>query len=56
MNPEVQEAIRIADKHLAGEPIERRKALAKEIVQAIVSHAEAIAISAIKTATAMQRH
>lgn len=56
MNPEAADAIRIADKHLAGEPMERRKALAQEIVRAITEHAERIAIDAIKTATAMQRH
>lgn len=56
MSPEAAEAVRIADKHLAGEPIERRKALAHEILEAIVSHAETIAIAAIKTATQMQRH
>lgn len=56
MNPEVAEAIRIADKHLAGESSERRMALAKEIVQAIAIHAETVAMDAIKTATAMQRH
>lgn len=56
MNPEVAEAIRIADKHLAGESIERRKALAHEIVRAINQHAEAIALDAIRTATQSRQH
>lgn len=56
MTPEAAEAVRIADKHLAGESIERRKALAHEILEAIVNHAEAIAIAAIKTATQAPRH
>lgn len=56
MNPEAAEAIRIADKHLAGASIERRKALAQEIVQAINRHAELIAIDAIKIATGTKSH
>lgn len=56
MEPEVAEAIRIADKHLAGASVEDRKALAQEIVKAICRHAEAIAIDAIKTATSMKQH
>jgi len=56
MSPEVAEAIRIADKHLAGFSVECRQALAIEIVQAIVRHAELVAIDAIKTATNTQRH
>lgn len=47
MNPEAKEAIRIADKHLAGEPVERREALAKDIVLAIVQHARDIADAAL---------
>lgn len=43
MNPEAADAIRIADKHLAGQPIARREALAKDIVLAIVRHAGGIA-------------
>lgn len=43
MEPEVADAIRIADKHLAGKSIERRKALAHEIAQAILRHAEPVA-------------
>lgn len=56
MNPEVTEAIRIADKHLRGFSVDRRKALANEIVQAIIRHAEVIALEAIKTATGTQHH
>lgn len=56
MNPEAAEAIRIADKHLPGAPIEQKKALAQEIVQAIVRHAEIIALAAIKTATKTKHH
>ena len=56
MSPEVAEAIRIADKHLAGFSVECRQALAIEIVQAIVRHAELVAIDAIKTATNTQRY
>ena len=47
MNPEVAESIRIADKHLAGESVERRKALALEINDAIISHAGRIAADVI---------
>lgn len=50
MSPESAEAIRIADKHLAGESVERRKALALEIVSALMRHAETIAMDAIKEA------
>jgi hypothetical protein len=50
MNPEAADAIRIADKHLAGESIERRKALALEITTAIIRHAGTIATDAIRTA------
>jgi len=48
--PEAAEAIRIADKHLRGESVERRKALALDIQAAISSHAETIAVDAIKQA------
>ena len=47
MNPEAADAIRIADKHLAGAPAEQRLALALDIQQAIVRHAGAIAMDAI---------
>lgn len=50
MNPEVAEAIRIADKHLAGESAERRKALALDIKDAILRHAGSIATDAISRA------
>jgi hypothetical protein len=43
MNPETADAIRIADKHLAGEFVERRKALAHEINEAIIRHSAIIA-------------
>lgn len=43
MNPEAADAIRIADKHLAGHSTHRREALAKDIMEAIVRHAGAIA-------------
>jgi hypothetical protein len=43
MNPEAADAIRIADKHLAGASIARRKALADDIMIAIVKHAGSIA-------------
>lgn len=55
MNPEAADAIRIADKHLAGESIERRKALAVDIQMAIMRHAEAIATDAIRRSTG-KRH
>lgn len=50
MNPETADAIRIADKHLAGESIERRKALAHEINEAIIRHAGIVAMDAIRIA------
>ena len=50
MNPETADAIRIADKHLAGASVERRKALAHEINEAIIRHAGAIAADAIAKA------
>ncbi len=49
MNPEAAEAIRIADKHLAGKPAEQRMALAKDIQEAIMRLAGDIAKDAIKT-------
>lgn len=55
MNPEAAEAIRIADKHLAGAPVERRKALALDIQEAIIRHAVSIATSAITEAFAKAR-
>lgn len=55
MEPEAAEAIRIADKHLAGASAERRKALALEIQQAIIRHAGQIAQDAITTAVAAAR-
>lgn len=56
MNPEAAEAIRIADKHLAGKSVERRKALAQEILQAILRYGEVVALEAIKTATGAKSH
>jgi hypothetical protein len=56
VNQEAAEAIRIADKHLAGAPVERRKALAQEIVRAINHYAELIALDAIKIATGTKSH
>jgi len=50
MDPEATEAIRIADKHLAGESADRRKALALDIQQAIIRHAGTIANDAISKA------
>lgn len=55
MNPEAADAIRIADKHLAGEPAERREALAKDIMLAIVRHAGSIATDAIAQAVRAPR-
>lgn len=43
MEPEAAEAIRIADKHLAGKPAKMRLALAQDIQQAIMRHAGVIA-------------
>lgn len=56
MNPEAAEAVRIADKHLAGESIERRKALAMDIEIAIIRHAGNIANDALSTAFAKARN
>jgi hypothetical protein len=39
MLPEAATAIRIADKHLAGQPANLRKELALDIQEAIVRHA-----------------
>lgn len=50
MSPEAAEAIRIADKHLADYPAERRKALALDIQEAIIRCAGDIANEAITTA------
>lgn len=38
MTPEAAEAIRIADKHLAGFSPEKRAALAKDIIKAVCDH------------------
>jgi ubiquinone biosynthesis protein UbiJ len=56
MLPEAAEAIRIADKHLAGESIERRKALALDIQETIVRLAGDIAAEAISTALRTKRY
>lgn len=48
MEPEVREAIRIADKHLVGASAERRKALALDIAAAIVRHAGTVAEDALR--------
>lgn len=50
MNPEAKDAIRIADKHLAGQSTERRCALAKDIMEACIRHASTIATAAIREA------
>jgi hypothetical protein len=50
LSPLAAEAIRIADKHLAGASPERREALAKDIVRAITRYAETVAIDAIERA------
>ena len=50
MNPEAEEAIRLADKHLAGESEERRLALALDIQESILRFAGAIAAEAISDA------
>jgi hypothetical protein len=47
VEPEATEAIKIADKHLAGKSPEQRLALAKDILLAIKNHAEQAAITAI---------
>lgn len=48
MNPEAEEAIKIADKHLPGASPEQRCALAKDIMLAIKNHAERMAIDDIR--------
>ena len=52
MLPEAEEAIKIADEHLAGKSVERRKALAIDIQQAIIRHAGRVAEDAIGKAFA----
>jgi acyl-CoA reductase-like NAD-dependent aldehyde dehydrogenase len=47
MNPEAAEAIRIADKHLAGRPPHERRALALDIIQAINRYAGIIAAEVV---------
>jgi hypothetical protein len=56
MLPEATEAIKIADEHLAGESVERRKALAVDIQQAIIRYAGRIAEDAISKAFASANH
>lgn len=56
MNHEFYDVIRIADKHLAGESVERRKALALEIYEAISRQAGNIANDAITRAFAVARN
>ena len=59
MNPEAADAIKIADKHLGRGSPERRAALAKDIVDAIIRHAGVIASEAISKAfasTGSQKH
>lgn len=55
MNPEAAEAIQIADKYLPDAAPEVRLALAKEIMEAIIRHAETVAKDAVKTAFANAR-
>jgi hypothetical protein len=43
MSPEASEAIRIADKHLAGKPAKQRKALALDIQEAMIRYGGLIA-------------
>lgn len=50
MNPEAREAIEIANRHLRGASIEKRKALSLDIHAAIIRHAETIAMAIIKEA------
>jgi hypothetical protein len=52
MLAEAAEAIKIADEHLAGKSVGRRKALAIDIQQAIIRHAGRIAEDAISKAFA----
>ncbi len=56
MLPEAAEAVKIADEHLAGESVERRKALAADIQQAIMRHAGGIAEAAISKTFASLNH
>jgi hypothetical protein len=56
MLPEVAEAVRIADKHLAKESAERRKALALDIQQAIMTHAGVIARNTIGALMGSEQH
>lgn len=51
MNAEAAEAVRIADKHLAGKSVECRKALALDIMEAISRHASIMAADAITEAS-----
>lgn len=53
--PEVEEAIRIADKHLPEGSYEQRKRLALEIQQAIIIHAERISRMTIDSLLGLQR-
>lgn len=48
MTPEAEAAVRIADKHLAGESADRRRALALDIMEAITRHAGTIATDVIR--------
>lgn len=50
LNPEIAEAIRIADKHLHGASADRRHALALDISEAIIKHAGVVANDAIRKA------
>lgn len=56
MNPEAVDAINIADKHLAGEPPDKRAALAKDIIVAIIDHARRISDDAINTIFHTDKH
>lgn len=56
MEADIADSIRIADKHLVGESVERRKALALDIQEAIIRHAESIATAAITSAFEKARH
>lgn len=47
MDPWVAESIRIADSYLGGAPPEYRKQCAKEILMAILAHAEVLATEAL---------
>lgn len=56
MTQEAAEAIRIADKHLAGESAEKRLALAMDISAAIMLYAGKIASDVIAEAFNKVRH